>query len=290
MSGGLLSKGLLGNEVRSELVRIRRRSVLLGWLGLTAVLGVLVNTVMFSVVADAEGAATSGPGVSFPSLAVLESPEGLTAGVASASSLLGMVTLALWALLTATDYSTGMVRLLVAAQPERWRLLAGKVVALALWTSVVALLALVVNVVAAPAGASAAGIDTDAWAQVRAADLLSAWASLYSALLAWGVLGLTLATLTRSAAVAISIGAGLRAAPRRHPRVGAGRGRRRPARLRADGPGARRQRRARAAPGGRPGPGLRPDRPGRRTGRRPTAGCDGLGGGPESAVSLARQS
>jgi ABC-type transport system involved in multi-copper enzyme maturation permease subunit len=214
MSGGLLSKGLLGNEVRSELVRIRRRSVLLGWLGLTAVLGVLVNTVMFSVVADAEGAATSGPGVSFPSLAVLESPEGLTAGVASASSLLGMVTLALWALLTATDYSTGMVRLLVAAQPERWRLLAGKVVALALWTSVVALLALVVNVVAAPAGASAAGIDTDAWAQVRAADLLSAWASLYSALLAWGVLGLTLATLTRSAAVAISIGAGLRAAPR----------------------------------------------------------------------------
>jgi hypothetical protein len=249
MSGGLLSKGLLGNEVRSELVRIRRRSVLLGWLGLTAVLGVLVNTVMFSVVADAEGAATSGPGVSFPSLAVLESPEGLTAGVASASSLLGMVTLALWALLTATDYSTGMVRLLVAAQPERWRLLAGKVVALALWTER--------RRAAGPGGQRGRstrrgvrrGHRHGAWARQRAGDLLSAWASLYSALLAWGVLGLALATLTRSAAVAISVGAGYVLLLEGILAVGAGRGRRRPARLRADGPGARRQRRARSVLG-----------------------------------------
>ena len=199
---------LLGREVASELVRTRRRGVLLGWLGLTAALSVLVNTVMFSAATDSDGAAANGPGVQFPSLAVLESAEGLTAGVGSASSLLGVVTLAFWALLTATDYSTGLVRLLVAAQPRRWRLLAGKVVALTLWTIAVAALALVVNVGVAPAGASAAGVSTDAWTTAGAGDLLAAWASLLSALIAWGVLGLALATVTRSAAVAISIGVG----------------------------------------------------------------------------------
>jgi len=192
----------------SELVRTRRRGVLLGWLGLTAVLTALVNSVMFTVAAQGDGGPTAGPGADLPSLAVLESAAGLTAGIGSASNLLGVVTLAFWALLTASDYSTGMMRLLVAAQPGRWRLLTGKVLALSLWTAAVSLLALAVNLAAAPAGASAAGVTTTAWGTTGAVDLLSAWSGLLSALLAWGVLGLTLATLTRSAAVAVSIGVG----------------------------------------------------------------------------------
>lgn len=199
---------LLINEVLSELIRSRRRAVLLGWLGLTAVLAVLVNTVMFRAAADADGRPTAAPGVDFPSVPVLESVAGLTAGVAAASSMLGVITLSFWALLTASDYSTGLIRLLVAAQPRRWRLLAGKAMALTLWTACAAAVALIVNVGAAPAGASSAGIDTSAWETAAAGDFLSAWARLFSALLVWGVLGLALATLTRSAAVAISIGVG----------------------------------------------------------------------------------
>lgn len=203
MSGSWLRK-----EIVSELIRSRRRGVLLGWLGLSAVLAALVNTVMFRAAADAGGGPTAAPGVDFPSVQVLESVEGLTAGVASASSMLGVVTLAFWALLTASDYSTGFVRLLVVAQPRRWPLLLGKAVALALWTSCAAAVALLVNVGAAPAGAASAGLDTAAWEAAAAGDLLSAWARLVSALLVWGVLGLALATVTRSAAVAISAGVG----------------------------------------------------------------------------------
>jgi ABC-type transport system involved in multi-copper enzyme maturation permease subunit len=198
----------LRNEICSELLRSRRRAVLFGWLGLSAVLAALVNTVMFQAAVDAQGQPTAAPGVDFPSVQVLETVEGLTAGVASASSMLGVVTLAFWALLTATDYSTGFVRLLVAAQPRRWPLLVGKAVALTLWTACAALLALVVNVGVAPAGASSAGVDTSAWDAVAAGDLLAACARLFSALLVWGLLGLALATVTRSAAVAISIGVG----------------------------------------------------------------------------------
>jgi ABC-type transport system involved in multi-copper enzyme maturation permease subunit len=196
------------NEIGSELLRSRRRAVLLGWLGLSAVLAALVNTVMFQAAVDAQGQPTAGPGVAFPSVQVLETVQGLTAGVAAASSMLGVVTLAFWALLTATDYSTGFVRLLVAAQPRRWPLLVGKAVALALWTAGAALVALLVNVGVAPVAASSAGLDTAAWEAVAAGDLAAAWARLFSALLVWGLLGLALATVTRSAAVAISLGVG----------------------------------------------------------------------------------
>lgn len=198
----------LRNEIGSELVRTRRRGVLGAWLGLTGALAALINTVMFSVAASANGAPANGPGVDFPSLAALLSPDGLTAGVASASSLLGVVTLAFWSLLTASDYNTGLVRLLVAAQPRRWRLLAGKVTALTLWTAVVAFTAIVVNLAVAPASAHAAGLSTAAWTSAGLVDIVVAWANLFSALLAWGVIGLALATVTRSAAVAISVGVG----------------------------------------------------------------------------------
>ena len=38
--------------------------------------------------------------------------------------------------------------------------------------------------------------------------MLGAWANAYAAMLAWGVIGLVLAVLTRSSAVAISVGVG----------------------------------------------------------------------------------
>ena len=42
---------------------------------------------------------------------------------------------AIWAVVTASDYGSGLIRLLVAAEPRRWRLLAGKVVALVILTA-----------------------------------------------------------------------------------------------------------------------------------------------------------
>jgi ABC-2 type transport system permease protein len=195
-------------EVRSELVRTRRRGVLLGWVGLVAVFAALVDTVMFQVAADGGSTPTGGPGVRFPTAAELAGPHGLVAGLGAGSSLFGVVTLSCWAILTATDYSTGLVRLLVSAQPRRWRLLAGKLAALSAWTVGVSLVALVVDLLAAPAAARAAGFDTAGWGTDSLPTVLSAWVDLLAALLVWGVLGLLLATLTRSAAVAISAGVG----------------------------------------------------------------------------------
>ena len=192
---------------RSELVRLLRPRLLTGWFGLVALFAVLINTVMFSM-AGSDGPA-AGPGVTFPDAATLQSSDGLVAGLSAAASMFGVVTLSLWALVTATDYSSGLIRLLVAAQPHRWKLLLGKLAALVAGTAVATTVALMVNVGVAPLAADAAGIDSTLWRADLTAKLLGeAWGNAFAAALVWGVIGLVLALLLRSSALAISIGVG----------------------------------------------------------------------------------
>ena len=194
--------------LRSELIRTRRPGVVLGWLGLTLLFAALINSVLFSIVADGGGTPQSGPGVAFPSVAELESADGLVAGMASGASFFGIVTLAFWAIVAATDYTTGLIRLLASAPAGRWRLLAGKVGALVLWTAAATSVALVVSVIVAPLGASSAGIDAGAWQDAAASTLARAWLDLFGALVAWGSIGLVLATVLRSSSIAIGGGVG----------------------------------------------------------------------------------
>ena len=194
--------------VRSELTRLRQPRLLITWFGLMALFAVMINTIMVTFATGGGSMPPGAPGVAFPTLAELESASGLMAGLAAASSMFGVVTLSFWAVATATDYSSGLVRLLVAAEPRRWRLLAGKVVALLVVTAAATTVAAIVNVFAVLPAAGAAGISTAAWGTNLVTVVAGAWLNLFFALCVWGVLGLVIATLTRSAAVAISIGVG----------------------------------------------------------------------------------
>ncbi|MEO6145116.1 MAG: hypothetical protein ABIP19_14150 [Dermatophilaceae bacterium] len=193
---------------RSELIRLRRKGVMIGWLGLMALFAVLINMVVFQAATGGTAAPGNGPGVTFPSLAALSGPSGPVAGLGAASSMFGVVTLAFWAVVTATDYSTGLIRLLASAQPRRLLLMTGKVAALTIWTAAATSMALLVNVLVAPAAARAAGVSTAAWGADLVPILASGWANAFAAMVVWGVIGLVLATVTRSSAVAISAGVG----------------------------------------------------------------------------------
>jgi ABC-type transport system involved in multi-copper enzyme maturation permease subunit len=173
-----------------------------------ALFAVLVNTIMVTFVSGGGSLPPGAPGVAFPTLAEMERASGLMAGLAAAVNLFGIVTLSFWAVATASDYSSGLIRLLVAAEPRRWRLLVGKVGALVLVTAAATTVAAVVNVFAVMPAAGAAGISTAAWGTDLVATVASAWTNLFLALCVWGVLGLVIAVLARSAAVAISIGVG----------------------------------------------------------------------------------
>lgn len=199
---------MIGNVIASELVRLRRRSILLGWLGLTALFAVLINFVMFQVVKQGAAPSQNGPGVSFPSPAQLLSSHGIVAGLGAASSFFGVIALSFWALASASDYSTGWIRIMAAAEPRRWALLVGKWIALAVLTAAATIVALIVNLIAAPGAAAAGGYKPTAWGDDLPAALGSAAGNLYLSLLVWGTIGLALATITRSAGIAIGIGLG----------------------------------------------------------------------------------
>jgi ABC-type transport system involved in multi-copper enzyme maturation permease subunit len=194
--------------IRSELTRMRQPRLLLAWFGLMAMFAMLVNTIMVTFVSGGGSLPPGAPGVAFPTLAEMERPSGLMAGLAAASNMFGVVTLSLWAIVTAGDYSSGLVRLLVAAEPRRWPLLAGKVVALVIVTAAATTVAAIVNVFAVMPAAQAAGLSPTAWGTDLVSVVASAWTNLFLALCVWGVLGLVIALLARSAAVAISIGVG----------------------------------------------------------------------------------
>jgi len=174
----------------------------------------MINFVMFSTAGKGASLPPGAPGVAFPNAAVLAGPDGLVAGLAAASSMFGVVTLSLWAVAAATDYSSGLIRLLVSAQPHRWRLLIGKVVALTAVTAVATTVAMAVCLLVAAPAAGAAGISTAAWGTHPVSTIASAWLNAFAAQLAWGVLGLVIAVLSRSSTVAIAVGVGLRAGRR----------------------------------------------------------------------------
>jgi hypothetical protein len=192
--------------VRSELTRLAQRRTLVVWFGLMALFAVMVNTVMGSVVGQMDPNVPS-PGVSFPSRAELEAPSGLMAGLSAASNMFGVVSLSLWAFFTAQDYSSGLIRLLVAGEPRRWRLLAGKAIALVAVTALAVTVAAATNIIAAPAVA-ASGVSTAAWGTDLPEVVVEAWVNLLLSQVIWGALGLVIAVLSRSAMVAVSIGVG----------------------------------------------------------------------------------
>jgi ABC-type transport system involved in multi-copper enzyme maturation permease subunit len=194
------------NVIRSEAIRISQRRTLLIWFGLMAGFAVMVNTVMGSALSASTGGLPT-PGVSLPTREELETSSGIVAGLWSASNMFGVVTLSLWAFFTAQDYSSGLIRLLVASEPNRLRLLAGKAITLAGFTALAVTVAVIANVVAAPA-IGASGISTAAWGQDLSAVLGKAWINLYLSQLVWGMLGLVIAVVSRSAMTAVSLGVG----------------------------------------------------------------------------------
>lgn len=194
--------------VRSELTRLRQPRLLVSWFGLMALFAMMVNTIMVTFVTGGGSLPPGAPGVVFPTLAEMESPSGLMAGLAAAANMFGVVTLSFWAVVTAGDYSSGLIRLLIAAEPRRWRLLAGKVGALLIVTAAATTVAAIANVMAVMPAAGAAAISIATWGTDLVDVVATAWINLYLSLCAWGVLGLVIATLARSAAVAISIGVG----------------------------------------------------------------------------------
>ncbi len=191
------------DAVLSEALRLTRRTFLGSGIALVAGLTLLVTAITFY------GASATAEGDGFQLMtSQLEAARGLVASVEGSANLLGIVVLSLGAIAVATDYATGLIRLLVQAEPRRWRLIVGKLVALAGLTVGAAALATAVGVAASPILAALTGISTGAWTDGLAWTVASTFLNLALGLFVWTTLGFTIAVVTRSTAAAVAGGIG----------------------------------------------------------------------------------
>ena len=192
----------------SEWVKLSRRNTLLGFGG--AMIGV---TLLFTVLAfvsagggnvDLDG----GEPEAFVSQAMLSLPEGPLFAITNVSGFLGIVALALFASSLAGEFNKGTIRMLFVTEPNRLKVLAGKLAALTSFVGVGVAATLAATIGVGALMAPGAGVDTAAW---WTADGLSAIGSAYlnltGAALVPAFIAGTIAVITRSAAIAISVGA-----------------------------------------------------------------------------------
>lgn len=194
---------------KSELIRLMRPSFLLTGIGLMALFGALGTFISFSAAGSfSEAESAAGPAAFFPPVEALAQSDGFVVGLTLGAQLLGIVALSLWAIAVASDYSTGLIRLLAQAQPSRLTLLFGKLTALVLFTLVGTLVATAAAAGTAYLIAPAFDVSTSAWGTDTLSTLLEAYRNLSLSTLVWGVIGFTIATITRSSGVAIGAGIG----------------------------------------------------------------------------------
>jgi ABC-2 type transport system permease protein len=181
------------NAFRSEWVKLRRTTLLLGVFGGLSVAASLFVILLFSQ------AAPVGPGTAdLPSLQVLAQPNGLIHGVNRVVVLLGIVAFGVAAFQIASEYSLGTLRQLLVRQPRRRVLLGGKYLAVISFVVAAVVVASVVAVRHVPVGAwfSATGIK----------DLTRALGELVLSVVGFGTLGLAVGLFLRSAVFAVITG------------------------------------------------------------------------------------
>ena len=188
---------------RSEAIRLTRRTFLGSGIALVVGLTLLVTVITFLAATDT----AEGDGVG-TTTSQLEAPGGLVAAVEGSANLLGIVLLSLAAVAVAGDYGTGLIRLLVQAEPRRWRLLLGKLVVMAGFAVGAAALTTAVGVAASLVMGAVTDVSTAAWSDGAVGTVAATFANVALGLFVWATIGFTIAVVTRSTAAAIAGGIG----------------------------------------------------------------------------------
>jgi ABC-2 type transport system permease protein len=188
--------------LRAELVKLRRRRVLLVTAATTLIFSVGTAAI---IVASAERTGNPrGRDVTFASLADAGGgSEVFTTAVSFAGTFLFVVFVGA----VAVEFSRGTFRTMLLYEPRRLRLLAGKMAGLLLFAALVLAAAEALTWLSARLLAPSRGIATDDWISTAAlADALSDYVSVLVWVTGYALLGMTVAVLVRSVPVALGVG------------------------------------------------------------------------------------
>jgi ABC-2 type transport system permease protein len=193
----------------SEWVKLSRPATLFGFGGTMIAFTLLFTILTFesaggrSIDLDGSGSET------FVTAAMLSLLEGSILVVTDMAVFLGIVALALFASNLAGEFSRGTIRMLFVTEPNRLKVLAGKVLALTTFVAVGIAATLAFSIGGGALMANTVGVETAAWWTADGlAAIGAAYINITAAALVPALIGATIAVLTRSTTIAISVGLG----------------------------------------------------------------------------------
>lgn len=190
--------------ILAELIKLRRRSILIGAGAVIPLLTIIATVTVFAA-AD-NGPPPAAQAEFSPTLSMLGAAGGMTRGFTATASFLGLLVLIVFIASTTSEWGQGTARMLLTREPRRLQVFAGKAVALLVVTSAALLAALIVAAITAYIMAAARGIPTGAWLTGNGLqDAAGDWARAALSLSCYGLLGIAVGTLIRSTTVAIAI-------------------------------------------------------------------------------------
>ena len=189
----------------SEWIKLRRPGMIFGGAG--TIVGFAILTVVLTMTTASTTPTDQGPGGQGLTLGQLATADGLASILASAATFIGVVALSVFAMSMASEYSQGTLRNLLVRPPRRVRLLSGKLLSLASFTTLAVIVAGVAAVATALLVAPTQDISTAAWFTSAGWTALAAGlGNLLLATLGWGLLGALLALVLRAPAAAVGVG------------------------------------------------------------------------------------
>lgn len=185
---------------RSELLKFRRWSVLAG----SGVMILATTFVAYLTFHQITSGAT-GPELT-PLIQAFPTPQGLITVVGQGRSLIIVIALIMVTSNIAAEWSQGTLRNLLVREPNRLRLLSGKMLALVLFVIISAALTLAVSAALILVAAHAQGLQTSAWTSSEGLrTLLAFFGNEVLCLVGISLLGMLIAVLTRSVGAAVGV-------------------------------------------------------------------------------------
>jgi ABC-2 type transport system permease protein len=191
---------------RSEWFMLTRGNTLLGFGGAMVGLTLLFTALAFLSVGGADVDLDGGESEAFVTAAVLSASDGSIFAITNLASMLGIVSLALFASSLAGEFTKGTIRMLFVAEPNRIKVLAGKLAALASFVVVGVAAAMTASIGIGALLSPGAGVDTSNWWTTEGLTAIGlTYLNVTGAVLVPGLIGAAIAILTRSSAIAISV-------------------------------------------------------------------------------------
>ncbi len=189
--------------VQAELQRLVRRRTIVAIAG-ASVLFATVATIAVYAAARETGVATARGGTTLASLAAA---GGGTEAFAVGASFVGFFVFVTFIALFATEFSGGTLRALLLRDPNRVRMITGKLAGALVVAAAAIAVTEVLSFGLSLALAPSKGIDTSAWFSLAGAGhAIGDFATVLAGVTGWAIFGTTLAVVFRSVPLALGVG------------------------------------------------------------------------------------